>query len=78
MAQDILAQEQLLLRHVLQPERVLPFLRPGRLVCVREGPLDWGWGVVLAVHQTTQPASVKDEPSSVKVQIHNPMCKPSS
>jgi hypothetical protein len=45
------AQERLLLRQVLRPERVLSFLRPGRLVRVREGPLEWGWGVVLAVHK---------------------------
>lgn len=28
------------------------FLRPGRLIRIREGPYDWGWGVVVAVHQT--------------------------
>ena len=29
-------------------DRCLTFLRPGRVVRVQQGPLDWGWGVVVA------------------------------
>lgn len=29
-----------------KPAYALPFLQPGRLVKVREGDVDWGWGVV--------------------------------
>ena len=32
-----------------QPDTCLHFLRPGRLVRIREGPLDWGWGIVVSV-----------------------------
>lgn len=41
--------EELIRTETLHPERVLPFLKPGRLVRVREGGQDWGWGVALAV-----------------------------
>ena len=34
---------------ILSPDRCLHFLRPGRLVRVREGGRDWGWGVVVSV-----------------------------
>lgn len=30
-----------------QPIYCLPFLQPGRLVKVTEGPKEWGWGVVV-------------------------------
>lgn len=41
--------EELIRRETLRPERVLPFLEPGRLIRVREGGKDWGWGLALAV-----------------------------
>ena len=34
---------------IQQPDKALVFLRPGRLVRIREGALDWGWGVVCSV-----------------------------
>eukprot|EP00850_Spirogloea_muscicola_P022162 SM000280S10717 [mRNA] locus=s280:13847:18973:+ [translate_table: standard] len=35
--------------HIQRPDRCLKFLLPGRLVKVRDGSDDWGWGVVLNV-----------------------------
>ncbi|CAG9461301.1 unnamed protein product [Pedinophyceae sp. YPF-701] len=37
-----------------QPGRVLPFLRHGRLVRMRQADVDWGWGVVLAALRRTE------------------------
>jgi hypothetical protein len=53
--QDIEEMERILAPALLRPERCMHFLRPGRLVHVREGPFDWGWGIVVAVHQTPRP-----------------------
>ncbi len=55
--QDIAEQRRKLLPSIIQPDRSLHFLRPGRLVRIKEGPNDWGWGIVLAVRQL--PAAVK-------------------
>jgi ATP-dependent RNA helicase DOB1 len=44
------AREDALYAQVLaRPDRVLAFLRPGRVVRVRDGATDWGWGVVVGV-----------------------------
>ena len=51
MLQDISGQQRILLPYMMQPDRSLHLLRPGRLVRVREGPNDWGWGIVLAVRK---------------------------
>jgi len=32
---------------MLKPVHILPFLNPGRLVKVRDGAEDWGWGIVV-------------------------------
>ena len=34
---------------IQQPDKALVFLRPGRLVRIREGAVDWGWGIVCSV-----------------------------
>lgn len=44
----VAALERTLTAALVTPERCLHFLRPGRLVRVREGDVDWGWGVVVA------------------------------
>jgi ATP-dependent RNA helicase DOB1 len=49
---------------VLRPERVLIFLQPGRLVKVREGGNEWGWGVVVNVVRKS-PAGQRVLPSAV-------------
>ncbi|XP_038700399.1 DExH-box ATP-dependent RNA helicase DExH10-like isoform X2 [Tripterygium wilfordii] len=41
--------EKKMMSEMTRPERVLYYLRPGRLVKVREGGTDWGWGVVINV-----------------------------
>ena len=38
-----------------RPDRVLAFLRPGRVVRVRDGQTDWGWGVVVGVLRRPPP-----------------------
>jgi len=32
---------------IVQPVNILAFLNPGRLVKVRDGAEDWGWGAVV-------------------------------
>ena len=34
---------------IQQPDKALVFLRPGRLVRIREGAVEWGWGIVCSV-----------------------------
>ncbi|CAI0388045.1 unnamed protein product [Linum tenue] len=38
-----------MMTEITRPERVLYYLCPGRLVRIREGGTDWGWGVVVNV-----------------------------
>ena len=45
--QDIQDKEKLVLREVLRPEACMQFMRPGRLLHVRDGPVDWAWGVLV-------------------------------
>ena len=47
--QDIARYETVMLAAIQQPSSCLHFLRPGRLVRVREAHLDWGWGIVVSV-----------------------------
>ncbi|CAM8923296.1 unnamed protein product [Rhodiola kirilowii] len=46
---DIAEVEKKMMLEITRPERVLYFLSSGRLVKVREGGTDWGWGVVVNV-----------------------------
>ncbi|KAM7469172.1 hypothetical protein LguiA_007355 [Lonicera macranthoides] len=46
---EIAQIEKKMMAEMTRPERVLYFLLPGRLVKVREGGTDWGWGVVVNV-----------------------------
>lgn len=46
---EIAQLEKKMMAEITKPERVLSFLLPGRLVKVREGGTDWGWGVVVNV-----------------------------
>ncbi|XP_027070815.2 DExH-box ATP-dependent RNA helicase DExH10 [Coffea eugenioides] len=54
---EIAHHEKKLMAEITQPERILYFLQPGRLVKVREGGTDWGWGVVVNVVKKSPPAS---------------------
>ncbi|XP_058068474.1 DExH-box ATP-dependent RNA helicase DExH10 [Magnolia sinica] len=49
MRLDIGQLEKKMMSEISRPERVLYFLTPGRLVKVRDGGTDWGWGVVVSV-----------------------------
>ncbi|KAF8603077.1 ATP-dependent RNA helicase [Ceratobasidium sp. AG-I] len=40
---------------ITHPTYALPFLQPGRLVTVKHGDLDFGWGVVINFSQRTPP-----------------------
>ena len=42
-----------MLSAIQRPTTCLHFLRPGRLVRIREGTLDWGWGIVVSVMRKT-------------------------
>ncbi|KAL8138725.1 hypothetical protein V2J09_004726, partial [Rumex salicifolius] len=46
---DLAMLEKKMMSEITRPERVLYYLLPGRLVKVREGSTDWGWGVVVNV-----------------------------
>ncbi|XP_027339967.1 DExH-box ATP-dependent RNA helicase DExH10 isoform X1 [Abrus precatorius] len=41
--------EKKMMSKIIRPEMILYFLVPGRLIKVREGGTDWGWGVVVNV-----------------------------
>eukprot|EP00252_Welwitschia_mirabilis_P018830 TRINITY_DN4218_c0_g2_i1.p1 TRINITY_DN4218_c0_g2~~TRINITY_DN4218_c0_g2_i1.p1 ORF type:complete len:828 (+),score=139.42 TRINITY_DN4218_c0_g2_i1:229-2712(+) len=41
--------EKQLMTEIARPERILRLLAPGRMVKVREGTTDWGWGVIVNV-----------------------------
>uniref|UniRef100_A0A0D6QTS0 Helicase C-terminal domain-containing protein n=1 Tax=Araucaria cunninghamii TaxID=56994 RepID=A0A0D6QTS0_ARACU len=41
--------EKQMMHEITRPERVLMFLVPGRLVKVRDGATEWGWGVIVNV-----------------------------
>ncbi|BBN07456.1 ATP-dependent RNA helicase DOB1 [Marchantia polymorpha subsp. ruderalis] len=62
--------EKKLMAEVLLPERALMFLQPGRLVKVRDGGEEWGWGVVVnvvkkpPVSHNTVPSAVLTAPTS--------------
>lgn len=49
LKQDIARYETVMLSAIQQPTACLHFLRPGRLVRIREGALDWGWGIIVSV-----------------------------
>ncbi|KAE8812378.1 Superkiller viralicidic activity 2-like 2 [Hordeum vulgare] len=46
---DISELEKKIMSEIIRPERALLYLVPGRLVKVRDGSTDWGWGVVVNV-----------------------------
>lgn len=46
---DIAQLEKMMMSEITRPERILFFLLPGRLVKIRDGGTDWGWGVVVNV-----------------------------
>ncbi|XAR63771.1 RNA helicase [Bertholletia excelsa] len=61
---DIAQIEKKMMTEITRPERVLYFLLPGRLVKIREGGTDWGWGVVVNVVKKP-PAALGSLPASL-------------
>ncbi|KAK9078937.1 hypothetical protein SSX86_002996 [Deinandra increscens subsp. villosa] len=53
---EISELEKKMMVEIIKPERALNFLLPGRLVKVREGGTDWGWGVVVNVVKKPAPS----------------------
>lgn len=51
--QDIALYETVMLAAIQHPAKCLHFLRPGRLVRIREGHIDWGWSIVVSVMRKT-------------------------
>ena len=45
---EVRALQDAALGEILKPHRCLPLLKPGRVIRVREGAVDWGYGVVVA------------------------------
>ncbi|KAF3774853.1 DExH-box ATP-dependent RNA helicase [Nymphaea thermarum] len=54
---DVAQLEKRMMSEITRPERVLCFLIPGRLVKVRDGVTEWGWGVVVNVVKKPTSAS---------------------
>ncbi|KAL1531271.1 Helix-loop-helix protein 2 [Salvia divinorum] len=54
---ELAEHEKKMMAAITQPERILSFLLPGRLVKVRQGGTDWGWGVVVNVVKKPQAIS---------------------
>ncbi|XP_076910487.1 DExH-box ATP-dependent RNA helicase DExH10-like [Bidens hawaiensis] len=52
---EISELEKKMMSELTKPERALYFLLPGRLVKVKEGGTDWGWGVVVNVVKKSAP-----------------------
>lgn len=50
-AQELAEKEKELLAEIMRPEHVLHYLVPGRLLRVRQGKLDWGWGILVGVQR---------------------------
>lgn len=50
---EVAQLEKKIMSEITRPEKVLMYLVPGRLVKVRDGGTDWGWGVVVNVVKKT-------------------------
>ena len=60
--QEIRDQERTVLAELLRPERCLQFLRPGRLLRIRDGQADWGWGVLVRARRNVLSAALGTAP----------------
>jgi ATP-dependent RNA helicase DOB1 len=48
ISKEIEKKREELRQVVIIPEHVAPFLNPGRLVYMKDGTVDWGWGILVA------------------------------
>jgi len=46
---------------VTQPEHIVPYLNPGRLLHVKDGSVDWGWGILVAASSRRVEAVEEDD-----------------
>jgi len=53
--------------YTLKPAYLLPFLQPGRVVKVKNGSLEFGWGVVLNFHKKMDQSAATDESGTLYV-----------
>merc|ERR1719491_2293357 len=51
---ELAAQREELRQIMIKPEHCGRFLHKGRLVYMKSGPLDWGWGIVVSVKKEPQ------------------------
>lgn len=72
---DIAQHEKKMMSEITRPERVLYFLQPGRLIRIREGGTDWGWGVVVNVVKKPSTGSSRGGGYVVDTLLH---CSPGS
>ena len=50
--QEVADWEQQIMNSMLQPERCLQFMRPGRLLHIQGNDKDWNWGVLVSYVRT--------------------------
>ncbi|RZR72942.1 hypothetical protein BHM03_00018723 [Ensete ventricosum] len=82
---EVAQLEKKIMSEITRPEKVLMYLVPGRLVKVRDGGTDWGWGVVVNVvkkpptaSSTLPPALVSARSSSAYIVDTLLHCSPGS
>ena len=66
---EVRALQDAALAEVLRPHRCVPLLKPGRVIRVREGAVDWGYGVAVACSRLSSdgadvPPSASDPPEA--------------
>ncbi|KAM3311582.1 hypothetical protein ACQJBY_031922 [Aegilops geniculata] len=66
---DISELEKKIMSELIRPERALLYLVPGRLVKVRDGSTDWGWGVVVNV--VKKPSASSSLPPALSASRNN-------
>ncbi|VAI03040.1 unnamed protein product [Triticum turgidum subsp. durum] len=66
---DISELEKKIMSEMIRPERALLYLVPGRLVKVRDGSTDWGWGVVVNV--VKKPSASSSLPPALSASRNN-------
>mmetsp|Transcript_95298 Transcript_95298/g.208402 ORF Transcript_95298/g.208402 Transcript_95298/m.208402 type:complete len:1043 (+) Transcript_95298:202-3330(+) len=52
---------------VIKPENIMPFLNPGRLIHMKDGSTDWGWGIVT---HASRRKLVSDEVQTEETETH--------
>lgn len=48
ISKELDKQKEVLRQIVIRPEHIAPFLNPGRLVYMKDGEMDWGWGILVS------------------------------